>query len=280
MGHPDGRVDTLAARRSSADDAGRRAGPSRSVRTRRSSRARPPSGSSRRRPRRSRQTGRFSVALSGGSTPGALFAMLAVRRVSRRACSGRDVHLFWGDERCVPPDDEREQLREWLAHCCSTHVPVRAANVHRIRGEDDSGERRRTVRARVARRVRYADRPAARGTRQRDSTWCSWASAPTVTPRRSFPTCKPCGNGRRWADGRAHRDAAPMWRITLTPPILNQAARGALPGVGPGEGGGPAARAVRRARRGRTSRAGDRAGVAAACAGWWMPRQRRSFPSA
>ncbi len=77
--------------------------------------------------------GRFSVALSGGSTPGALYRLLALEP-TRGQIPWAQVHIFWGDERCVPPDEPGSNYR--LA--CDTlldHVPIPASNVHRVRGE-------------------------------------------------------------------------------------------------------------------------------------------------
>jgi 6-phosphogluconolactonase len=79
--------------------------------------------------------GRFSAALSGGRTPEALYTLLAKAPFASQIPWER-VHLFWGDERCVPPDhgDSNYRLaRERLFD----HVPVPPANVHRIRGEMD-----------------------------------------------------------------------------------------------------------------------------------------------
>jgi 6-phosphogluconolactonase len=44
-------------------------------------------------------SGRFTVALSGGRTPKALYSLLATRPLP-----WAQIHLFWGDERCVPKD--------------------------------------------------------------------------------------------------------------------------------------------------------------------------------
>lgn len=77
--------------------------------------------------------GRFSVALSGGSTPGALYRLLA-EEPQRSAVPWERVHLFWGDERCVPPSDPASNYR--LAHgTLIDGLPIPAENVHRMRGE-------------------------------------------------------------------------------------------------------------------------------------------------
>jgi 6-phosphogluconolactonase len=77
--------------------------------------------------------GRFSVALSGGSTPGALYSLLA-EAPYREQIPWEGVHLFWSDERCVPPDDPDSNY--WLANeRLIAHVPILGENVHRLRGE-------------------------------------------------------------------------------------------------------------------------------------------------
>ncbi|MDT8436149.1 MAG: 6-phosphogluconolactonase [Gemmatimonadota bacterium] len=78
--------------------------------------------------------GRFAVALSGGSTPGVLFELLASRAWSGRLPWER-THVFWSDERCVPPDHPDSNYG-MAARTLLCHVPVPAAHVHRIRGEE------------------------------------------------------------------------------------------------------------------------------------------------
>lgn len=79
-----------------------------------------------------RQEGRASMALSGGTTPGRTYEKIAEISPGRVAW-GR-VHLFWGDERCVPPDDTRSNFR--LAYrSLISRIPVPRGNVHRMRGE-------------------------------------------------------------------------------------------------------------------------------------------------
>lgn len=75
----------------------------------------------------------FSVAFSGGSTPRRLYETLAEPPYSEQVPWER-VHVFWGDERCVPPDDPSSNyhmLRESLLD----HVPMPAENIHRVLGE-------------------------------------------------------------------------------------------------------------------------------------------------
>src|SRR5262245_23078286 len=48
--------------------------------------------------------GQFSWCLTGGSTPADVYSLIATR--FHLSVDWNAVHLFWGDERCVPPDDE------------------------------------------------------------------------------------------------------------------------------------------------------------------------------
>ena len=75
----------------------------------------------------------FTMALSGGSTPGRLHEILGEPPMSERVPWKR-VRVFWGDERCVPPEDPGSNYRM----ACETlldHVPLPAENIHRMRGE-------------------------------------------------------------------------------------------------------------------------------------------------
>ncbi len=80
------------------------------------------------------ERGRFSLALAGGSTPRRLYELLADPGAEFRAGIAWDrVHVFFGDERHVPPDhadSNHRMAREALLD----HVPV--ASVHRMRGEE------------------------------------------------------------------------------------------------------------------------------------------------
>ncbi len=76
---------------------------------------------------------RFAVALSGGSTPRAAYALLASPPL-RDQVPWPKVHLFWGDERCVPPHDLQSNYR-MAREALLDHIPIPENNVHRIRAE-------------------------------------------------------------------------------------------------------------------------------------------------
>ncbi len=77
--------------------------------------------------------GRFSVALSGGETPRTLFGLLASPDYAGRI-DWANVHLYWGDERHVPPDDAASNYG-MTRQVLLDRVPLPPANVHRIQGE-------------------------------------------------------------------------------------------------------------------------------------------------
>jgi 6-phosphogluconolactonase len=77
--------------------------------------------------------GRFRVALSGGTTPRRLYKLLATSAFSSRV-DWKHVHIFWGDERYVPANDPDSNYR-MTAEALLRHVPIPAANAHRVATE-------------------------------------------------------------------------------------------------------------------------------------------------
>jgi 6-phosphogluconolactonase len=78
-------------------------------------------------------SGRFTVSLSGGSTPKHLYSLLGSPDYKERI-PWNNVHFFWGDERCVPPDHPESNfgmVRESLL----SKIQIPAENIHRMAGE-------------------------------------------------------------------------------------------------------------------------------------------------
>jgi 6-phosphogluconolactonase len=78
---------------------------------------------------------RSAVVLSGGSTPKSLYRLLATPKY-RRHVPWEDVHFFWGDERCVPPDHPDSNYR-MVHELLLSKVKIPARNIHRMAGEKD-----------------------------------------------------------------------------------------------------------------------------------------------
>jgi 6-phosphogluconolactonase len=76
------------------------------------------------------ERGRFAVVLAGGSTPKATYEILASNYADR--IDWGNVHVFFGDERTVPPDHEDSNYR-MASEALLDHVPV--GSVHRMQGE-------------------------------------------------------------------------------------------------------------------------------------------------
>ena len=83
------------------------------------------------------ERGRFLVALNGGSTPNRLFQLLATEYSNK--VDWNKVHVFWGDERCVPPDDPGSSYGQ-ARGALLVHVPVPKTNIHRVIGEHEPAE--------------------------------------------------------------------------------------------------------------------------------------------
>jgi len=79
--------------------------------------------------------GQARIAISGGSTPRAAFALLADPSQPWRARMPWDkLELYWVDERCVPPDHPESNFR-MTREAMLDHVPLRPEQIHRMEGE-------------------------------------------------------------------------------------------------------------------------------------------------
>ena len=79
--------------------------------------------------------GRFAVALAGGNTPRRMYQLLAADRF-RSQIDWKLVHLFFGDERCVPHDHADSNYR-MVQEALITQVDIPILNIHPIRSEGD-----------------------------------------------------------------------------------------------------------------------------------------------
>jgi 6-phosphogluconolactonase len=79
--------------------------------------------------------GRFTVALSGGSTPKGLYNLLA----TTAAIPWQKIFFFWGDERHVPHDDPESNFRT-AQETLLSKVPVNPQNIFRIHAEEKDAQ--------------------------------------------------------------------------------------------------------------------------------------------
>ncbi len=80
------------------------------------------------------QKDQLNIALSGGSTPKILFDILASE--FKADFDWSKLHLYWGDERCVPPTDDDSNYKMTVDHLISK-IDIPSSNIHRVLGEND-----------------------------------------------------------------------------------------------------------------------------------------------
>jgi 6-phosphogluconolactonase len=87
-----------------------------------------------------REKGSFNIALAGGSTPKALYSLLVNEQTLRSQVPWDKMHLFFGDERHVPPDHPDSNFR-MATEAMISKSPMKPEQVTRIKGEyPDAGQ--------------------------------------------------------------------------------------------------------------------------------------------
>ncbi|MFY9630865.1 MAG: 6-phosphogluconolactonase [Candidatus Cybelea sp.] len=158
------------------------------------------------------ERGAFHIVLSGGNTPTAAYELLA-GNVLRAAVPWEKVSVYFGDERCVPPDDERSNYR-MATRAFLDAVPVPRGNIHRIRGEIDPGQAANEYASTL--RANFGSAP------QFDLVLLGLGEDGHTASL--FP-----GSDPDLDDGALVRavyaQAQDMWRVTITPAVINGARR-------------------------------------------------------
>src|SRR5687767_10580177 len=80
-----------------------------------------------------RERGTAMICLTGGGTPRPLYELLAAD-LWRSQLAWEQTHLYWSDERHVPPEHPESNYR-MAREALVMHVPIPVSHVHRIRGE-------------------------------------------------------------------------------------------------------------------------------------------------
>ncbi len=162
--------------------------------------------------------GLFTVALSGGSTPKSLYSLLASETDTFRSRIPWDkIHFFWGDERHVPPDHPESNYR-MVYDAMLSKVPVPLVNIHRIKADNPDAGKPAEDYERV---LRGFFRLGAGQMPKFDLVFLGMG--PDGHTASLFPGTEVILERKRYVV--AYRVAKyNAYRITLTPPVLNNAA--------------------------------------------------------
>jgi 6-phosphogluconolactonase len=158
--------------------------------------------------------GRFTWVLSGGNTPRQLYALLGSPEYAARIDWTR-VHLFWGDERCVPPDHPDSNYR-MVAESLLVAVDVPKENVHRMYGEREPAEAAQAYESEL--RLFF---PGAEGPR---FDWVLLGMGDDGHTASLFPGSPALAEKERWVSHNWVQKLG-VWRLTLTTVALNSAAQ-------------------------------------------------------
>jgi 6-phosphogluconolactonase len=162
--------------------------------------------------------GRFTVALSGGSTPRPVYARLATAGYRDRIDWSK-VKVFFGDERCVPPDDPRSNYLMARTALLDS-VPLPPGNIYRIRGEE-APEKAAADYTDVLQRTFGGDATAA-GPPSEGFDLILLGMGDNGHTASLFPGLAAVTESVRWVMAQ-YIKVVGMWRVTLTPVIINSA---------------------------------------------------------
>ena len=160
----------------------------------------------------------FTVALAGGSTPKALYELLATNPLLQAKAPWSKMQFFFGDERHVPPDNPDSNFR-MANEAMFGKAPVDPKQVHRIKAEKPNAGQ---AAEEYEQELRTSFKLQADQLPRFDLVLLGMG--PEGHTASLFPGTKALNEERRlvvsnWV-GKLYTD-----RITLTPPVLNNAAR-------------------------------------------------------
>ncbi|MEZ4667795.1 MAG: 6-phosphogluconolactonase [Anaerolineae bacterium] len=156
------------------------------------------------------RAGNFSLVLSGGSTPRILYELLASSEY-RDELNWEAIHVFWGDERCVPPDSSDSNYR-MAKDTLLDHVGLIPSNIHRIKGENLPQDA--SIEYETLLHQHYAEYGAF------DLVLLGMGEDGHTASL--FPHSSALKEHKRWAVSNEVDNKLP-WRITLTAEVINMA---------------------------------------------------------
>lgn len=167
-----------------------------------------------------RARGRFSLVLSGGHTPQPIYKRLASPALANRI-QWDCIHLFWGDERAVPADDELSNVN-MVRQSLLNNIPIPAENIHPPRGDIDP--RLAAWLYEEDLRAFFKDQPDAQGN-QPNLDLVLLGLGDDGHTASLFPGSPALCETERWVVAVEHNTPPPplVPRLTLTLPVINAA---------------------------------------------------------
>lgn len=159
--------------------------------------------------------GRFLLMLSGGSTPLPLYRLLAAPGKAQRI-PWSHTHVFWGDERAVPPDHPESNYGQ-AEDALLQYVPLPAEQIHRIHGEASPAQGARAYAGELQQQA-----PAGHLWPRLDLVLLGLGSdghTASLFPGSTFPVRRP----QSTLAVTGNYGDRPLARITITPPVFNSA---------------------------------------------------------
>src|SRR5262249_41996125 len=127
------------------------------------------------------------------------------------------MHLFWGDERCVPPDHPDSNYR-MTREALIDRVALPAENAHRVRGEDEPEQAAEEYERVLRKFLGPGDKPT------RSFDLALLGLGPAGHTASMFPGSAATTEASRWAMPVHVQHPRDMWRVTLTTVVLNASA--------------------------------------------------------
>jgi 6-phosphogluconolactonase len=152
-----------------------------------------------------RQRGHCALALAGGKTPRLVYQHLAARPLSERV-AWESVAIYFGDERCVPPDDPESNFL-MANETLLGRIPIPPSQIHRMEGERPDRE----ASARAYERLLPDQLDIlllGMGSDGHTASIFPRSRAVREQRRRVIPSTSP---------------HPPAWRLTITPPVIRDA---------------------------------------------------------
>lgn len=167
--------------------------------------------------------GRFTWVVTGGNSPKALYEMLSTTPYRNRIDWSK-LHIFWGDERAVPFEDDRNNAKMTYEHLLNK-VPVIPSQVHLMRTDIDAQES--AIEYEKILRSYFSEE---------DNTFDLVLSGMGDDGHTLslFPGTPVIHETKAWVSA-FYLEAQRMYRITLTAPVVNRAAKVAFLTFGSGK---------------------------------------------